>query len=126
MRRAGIQVYPIRTEKDYERAVARIAALIGAEEGSREGDELDILATLVNAYEEVHCVVDAPDPISAIRFRMEQQGLGRKDLEGMIGSRARISEVLTGRRRLTLPMVRRLRQGLGISADLLVGHPELR
>ena len=89
--------------------------------GTREGEELDILATLVDAFEAKHFAIDAPDPITAIEFRMEQQHLSRKDLEPMIGSRARVSEVLSGRRSLTLGMVRRLRSGLGISADLLIG-----
>jgi HTH-type transcriptional regulator/antitoxin HigA len=89
-----------------------------------EGDELDILATLLDAYESKHFAIDAPDPITAIEFRMEQQGLSRKDLESFIGSRARVSEILTRKRSLTLPMVRRLKHGLGISADLLIDiHP---
>jgi HTH-type transcriptional regulator/antitoxin HigA len=121
MTRAGIQVRPIRTERDHDAAVARIEALIGARPGSVEGDELDVLATLVDAYEAKHHAIDAPDPVTAIEFRMEQQGLTRKDLEPMIGSRARVSEVLTRKRGLTLAMVRRVRLGLGISADLLVG-----
>jgi HTH-type transcriptional regulator/antitoxin HigA len=81
-----------------------------------------VLATLVDAYEARHHAIDAPDPITAIHFRMEQQGLTRKDLEPMIGSRARVSEVLTGKRSLTLEMVRRVQSGLGISADLLIGN----
>ncbi len=89
--------------------------------GTPEGDELDVLATLVDAYESKHYPMDAPDPIAAIEFRMEQLGLKRSDLEPMIGSRARVSEVLTGKRNLTLPMVRRVRSGLGISADVLIG-----
>jgi len=101
--------------------LARIDELMGAKFGTPEGDELDILATLVDAYEEKHFPMDAPDPVSAIQFRMEQQGLTRKDLEPMIGSRARVSEVMTGKRQLTLAMVRRVKAGLGISADLLVG-----
>jgi HTH-type transcriptional regulator / antitoxin HigA len=79
------------------------------------------LVTLVDAYEAKHHPMDAPDPVTAILFRMEQQGLTRKDLEPMIGSRARVSEVMTRKRSLTLAMVRRVRSGLGISADYLVG-----
>jgi HTH-type transcriptional regulator/antitoxin HigA len=116
-----IKVRPIRNEEDYDAAVARIEKLMSAEPDSAEEDELDILVTLVDAYEEKHFPMDAPDPVSAIQFRMEQQGLTRKDLEPMIGSRARVSEVMTGKRPLTLAMVRRVRAGLGISADLLVG-----
>jgi HTH-type transcriptional regulator/antitoxin HigA len=96
---------------------------MSARPGTAEGDELDVLATLVDAYEAKHHAIDAPDPITAIHFRMEQQGLTRKDLEPMIGSRARVSEVLTGKRSLTLEMVRRVHSGLGISADLLIVAP---
>lgn len=121
MTRNAMQIRPIRTEQDHDAAVERIGALLGARQGSEEGDELDVLATLVDAYEAKHFPMDAPDPMTAIAFRMEQQGLTRKDLEPMIGSRARVSEVMNGKRGLTLAMVRRVRSGLGISADLLVG-----
>jgi HTH-type transcriptional regulator/antitoxin HigA len=121
MTKTDIRVRPIRTREDYREAVARIEKLMSAEVGTPEGDELDVLATLVDAYETKHFPLDAPDPVTAIQFAMEQQGLTRKDLEPMIGSRARVSEVLTGKRRLTLEMVRRVRDGLVISADLLVG-----
>jgi HTH-type transcriptional regulator/antitoxin HigA len=116
----GMQVRPIRTEKDHEEAIARIEKLIGATAGSREADELDLLATLVDAYEAKRYPMDAPDPVVAIEFRMEQLGLTRKDLEPFIGSRARVSEVLNRKRGLTLEMIKRLRSGLGISADLLI------
>ena len=122
MTKAVMQIRPIRSEKDHDEALARIDELMGAKAGSREGDELDVLVTLVCAYEEKRFPMDVPDPVTAIRFRMKQQGLTRKDLEPMIGSRARVSEVLSGKRRLTLPMIRRVRDGLGISADLLVGE----
>lgn len=115
-----MQIHPIRSESDYQRAVLRISQLMSAAPGTGEGEELDILSTLVDAYETKHFVVDAPDPIVAIEFRMEQQGLTRRDLEPMIGSRARVSEVLNRKRSLTLEMVRRLRRGLGISADSLI------
>jgi HTH-type transcriptional regulator / antitoxin HigA len=124
MTKAGMQIHPVRTERDHERAVARISELMSARPGTPEGDELDVLATLVDAYEAKHHSIDAPDPIAAIHFRMEQQGLTRKDLEPMIGSRARVSEVLTGKRSLTLEMVRRVKIGLGISADLLISVPK--
>jgi len=119
-----MQIHPIRTEADHDSAVARIAELIGARPDTPEGEELDILATLVDAYEAKHHTIDAPDPIAAIQFRMEQQGLTRKNLEPLIGSRARVSEVMTRRRSLTLAMIRRVRKELGISADVLIGHPE--
>jgi HTH-type transcriptional regulator/antitoxin HigA len=119
-----MRIHPIRTEADHDSAVARIAELIGAKPSTAEGEELDILATLVDAYEAKHHAIDAPDPIAAIQFRMEQQGLTRKNLEPLIGSRARVSEVMTRRRPLTLAMIRRVRDELGIPADLLVGHAE--
>jgi HTH-type transcriptional regulator/antitoxin HigA len=119
-----MQIHPIRTEADHDAAVARIGELIEAKPGTAEGEELDILATLVDVYEAKHHAIDAPDPIAAIQFRMEQQGLTRKNLEPLIGTRARVSEVMTGRRSLTLAMIRRVRNELGISADVLIGHPE--
>lgn len=119
-----MHVRPIRTEADYDQAVARITQLMGAKPGTAAGDELDVLATLVDAYETRHFPMRTPEPISVIKFQMEQQGLTRKDLEPMIGSRARVSEVLTGRRALTLPMIRRLHNGLHIPVDLLVGTGE--
>jgi len=82
---------------------------------------LEVLATLVDAYETRHFPMDTPDSVTIIKFQMEQQGLTRKDLEPMIGSRARVSEILTGKRALTLPMIRRLHVDLGIPVDLLVG-----
>jgi HTH-type transcriptional regulator/antitoxin HigA len=121
MKKSATQIYPIRSEKDYERAVARIGQLISAPPDTDEGEELDVLATLVDAFEAKHYTTDAPDPLVAIRFRMEQQGLTRKDLEPLIGSRARVSEILNGKRSLTLEMVRRLKFGLGIPADSLIG-----
>lgn len=126
MIQTGMQVHPIRTEEDHRRAVARIESLIGASPNTPEGDELDVLATLVDAYEAKHHAMDAPSPVAAIRFRMEQCQLSRKDLEPMIGSRARVSEILTGKRALTLAMVRRVRGGLGISADLLIAPIPVR
>ena len=120
MTRPGMHIKPVRTAQDHSAAVARIEQLMGASPATPEGDELDVLATLVDAYEAKHHAIDAPDPIAAIQFRMEQQHLSRKDLEPFIGSRARVSEVLTGKRSLTLAMVRRVRSGLGISADFLI------
>ena len=126
MTKTAMQIRPIKTVEDYRAAVGRIEELMSATPDSPEGDELDVLATLVDAYEAKHHTIDAPDPIAAIQFRMEQQQLTRKDLEPWIGSRARVSEILTGKRTLTLEMVRRLRDGLGISADLLIGRADGR
>jgi HTH-type transcriptional regulator / antitoxin HigA len=126
MTKTGILVSPIRTKEDYRKILARVERLMSAKANTPEGDELDVLATLLNAYEEKHFPMAAPDAVTAIQFRMEQQGLTRKDLEPMIGSRARVSEVMNRKRGLTLAMVRRVREGLGISADLLVGTGKVR
>jgi HTH-type transcriptional regulator/antitoxin HigA len=117
---ANNPVRPIRTEADYEAALAEIDHLLDATEGSAEAERLELLSILVEAYEEVHHPIDPPDPIDAIRFRMEQQGLSRRDLEAYIGSRARVSEILNRQRPLTLAMIRRLHRGLGIPADSLI------
>jgi HTH-type transcriptional regulator/antitoxin HigA len=116
-----MRIQPVRTEAEHDAAVARITHLIGAELGTQAGDELEVLVTLVDAYEAKHFPISTPDPVTVIKFQMEQQGLRRKDLEPMIGSRARVSEILTGKRALTLPMIRRLHYGLRIPVDLLVG-----
>lgn len=116
-----MHVQPIRTDVDYDAAVARITQLMGAKAGTAAADELDVLATLVDVYESKRFPINTPDPIAVINFQIEQQGLTRKDLEPMIGSRARVSEVLTGKRALTLPMIRRLHAGLHIPVDILVG-----
>lgn len=113
-------VKPIKTNSDYERALEEIEALWGAPDGSPRGDKLDVLATLVDAYEAKHFPIDLPDPISAIEFRMEQLGLTRKDLEGIIGSRNRIAEVLSGKRNLSIAMIRRLNEALKIPVEILI------
>ena len=113
-------VKPIRTEKDYEAALAAVERLWGARGGTPNGDRLDVLATLIDAYEENHFPMDPPDPIEAIKFRMEQQGLTRRDLEPIIGTRARVVEVLNRKRALSIGMIRRLHAKLGISADVLI------
>lgn len=113
-------ITPIKSEEDYESALAEIARLMDAEPDTPEGDRLDVLTTLVEAYEARHWPIEPPDPIEAIRMRMEQRGLRPKDLEPYFGSRARASEVLNRKRALTLPMIRRLSQGLGIPATTLI------
>ena len=112
---------PIRNEKDYERALAEVEVLWGARAGTPKGDRLDILATLIEAYEAEHYPMDPPDPIEAIKFRMEQQGLSRKDLEKILGTRTRVSEVLNRKRGLSINMIRALHEKLGISAEILIG-----
>jgi len=113
-------VKPIRTPEDYESALAEVEALWGAANGTPDGDRLDILATLIDAYETQHSPMDPPDPVEAIKFRMEQQGLTRKDLEGIIGTRSRITEVLDRKRGLSIAMIRRLHAHFGIPAEILI------
>ena len=113
-------VKPIRTKKDYEAALVEVERLWGAKSKTPEGDRLDVLATLIDAYEAQHYPMDPPDPIEAIKFRMEQQGLTRKDLEPLIGTRTRVAEVLNRKRGLSIEMIRRLHRKLGISADVLI------
>jgi len=112
-----MDIKPIKSEADYERTLTRIAELIKAEQDSREGDELDVLTTLVEAYEAQHFLIDPADPVDAILLRMEQRGLERKDLEPYLGSRQRVSEVLNRRRCLSLNMIQRLHEGLGIPLE---------
>jgi HTH-type transcriptional regulator / antitoxin HigA len=114
------ELKPIRTEADYEAALAEVERLWGTKSGTPKGDRLDVLATLIDVYEAKHYPMDPPDPIEAIRFRMEQQGLTRKDLEPMIGTRNRIAEVLNRKRGLSIEMIRQLHDKLGISAEVLI------
>lgn len=118
-----MEIKPIKTEADYETALREIEGLMSAAADSPEGDRLDVLAILVEAYEAVHYPIDPPEPIEAIKFRMEQEGLTRKDLEPLIGHRGRVSEVLTGRRALTLAMIRRLHARFGIPVEILIREP---
>jgi HTH-type transcriptional regulator/antitoxin HigA len=113
-------VKPIRTDADYETAMAEVERLWGSKLGTPEGDRLDVLATLIDAYESRHHPIDPPDPIEAIKFRMEQQGLTRKDLVAILGTRTRVAEVLNRRRGLSISMIRRLHEQLGISAEVLI------
>jgi HTH-type transcriptional regulator/antitoxin HigA len=119
-------VKPIRTERDYEAALAEVERLWGAKAGTPKGDRLDVLATLIDVYESKHFPMDPPDPIEAIKFRMEQQNLTRKDLEGIVGSRTRIAEVLNRRRGLSINMIRRLHEKLGISTEILIRPSRLK
>jgi HTH-type transcriptional regulator/antitoxin HigA len=115
-----IDFRPIRTEADHAEAMAEVQRLWGAASGTPEGDRLDVLVTLIEAYETTHYPFDLPDPVEAILFRIEQLGLTRRDLEPFIGSRARVAEVLNRKRGLSIEMIRRLHEGLGISADILI------
>lgn len=120
-----MNVKPIKTEADYEAAIARIENLMDARSDTPEGDELDILTTLVESWEAKHHAIAEPDPIAAIIHRMEALGLERKDLEPMIGTRARVSEVLSRKRPLTIGMIRRLNKEIRIPAEVLIRPYEL-
>ena len=118
-----MNIHPIRTKADYKRALREVSAYFDTEPepGSADGDRFEILTTLVEAYEAKHFPIDAPDPIEAIRFRMEQGGLTVKDLVPSIGQPNRVYEVLNRKRGLTLEMIRNLHRNLGIPAESLIG-----
>ena len=115
-----MQVKPIKTELDYESAIAEIEELWGAKTNTSRGDKLDVLITLIDAYENEHYPIGPPGPVEAIKFRMEQSGLTRKDLEPYIGARGRVSEVLNSRRELSITMIRQLHIHLHIPLESLV------
>lgn len=116
-----MDIHPIKTEEDYNNAMSRIDALMDAGPGTEEGDELDILATLVEAYERDNFPIESPDPVEAILFRMDQMGIDRKALEPFLGGRNRVSEVLNRKRNLSMSQVRKLHDGLNIPLENLVG-----
>lgn len=120
-----MHIKPIKTEADHRAALARIDELWEAEPNSPEGDELEVLVTLVDAYEETHFPIDVPDPIEAIRFRMEQQGLEDKDLVAFLGQRSRVTEVMNRKRGLSITMIRKLHEGLKIPLECLVKEYQL-
>ena len=113
-------IRPIKTERDYRRALKEIEVLWDARPNTPKGDRLDVLATLVEAYEQKHYKIEAPDPIEAIKFRMEQLGLKPADLAKILGGRSRVSEVLNKKRKLTVGMMRSLRKHLAIPAESLL------
>ncbi|WP_163560288.1 helix-turn-helix domain-containing protein [Halomonas sp. NO4] len=121
-----MHIRPIRTHDDYKAALQEVSAYFDdePEPDSEEGDRFEVLLTLVEAYEAKHHPVDIPDPIEAIKFRMEQEGLSAKDLEPAIGRRNRVYEILNGKRQLTLPMVWKLNQIFGIPAESLIKPPK--
>ncbi len=114
-------IAPIKTTRDYDRALARIEQLMEAKPGTKAGDELDVLTTLVEAYEAKHHAIYPPDPIDAIIFRMDQLSMTRKDLETILGGRGRVSEILTRKRTLSIEMIRRLHRKLHIPLESLIG-----
>jgi HTH-type transcriptional regulator / antitoxin HigA len=117
-----MKITPIRTEADHARALATIERLWNAAPNTPEADHLEVLATLVDAFERQRVAILPPDPVEAIKFRMEQQGQSRKDLEPLLGTRARVSEVLSGRRSLSLAMIRKVHRVLHIPLETLVAE----
>jgi HTH-type transcriptional regulator/antitoxin HigA len=115
-----MDIKPIKTERDYEQALQRVESLWKSPEGSAESDELDVLATLIEAYEREHFPIDLPDPVEAIKFRLEQEGKDSRALIGVIGQRTRVYEVLLGKRSLSLNMIRELHDKFGIPASVLI------
>nr|WP_188364014.1 helix-turn-helix domain-containing protein [Marinicella pacifica] len=118
-----MKIRPIKTEADYKEALSEINQLWGAEVDTPRGDKLDVLLTLVEAYEDKHHAINPPDPVEAIKFRMEQLSLSRKDLESSIGSRGRVSEILNRKRDLSLKMIRQLHHNYNIPLESLIGDP---
>ena len=119
-----MDIKPIRTKADHKAALKAVELLMNSRANTPEGDRLDVLVTLIEAYERIHYPMDFPDAIEAIKFAMEQNGLAAKDLEPMIGRLNRVYEVLNRKRGLTLKMIWRLHQGLGIPAESLLKQPQ--
>ena len=121
-----MEINPIRTEEEYRKTLKRAGEIWDAQPGSPEADELEVLLPLIEVYEEIHYRIEPPDPIEAIEIRMEELGLNRKDLEPCIGSRGRVSDILNRRRPLTLPMIRKLSEKLGLPGDVLISPYPLK
>ena len=119
--RTTMEIRPIKTETDYDEALAEVETLMDAAPGSPEEARLEVLVTLIEAYESKVHPIDPPDPISALQYHTESRGITRKDLEASIGSRGRVSEILNRQRPLTLAMIQKLVANLDISADVLIG-----
>jgi HTH-type transcriptional regulator / antitoxin HigA len=122
----NMDIAPIKTQRDYRRALKRIEKLMSAKRGTPEGDYLDVLVTLVEPWERQHYPLDLPDPVEAIKYHMDQNGLKPRDLIPFIGSRNRVHEVLNRRRSQTLKMIWRLHEGLGIPAESLLKNERKR
>ena len=114
-----MNIKPIKTEQDYSSTLSQIESLMNANPNTSEMDELEVLTTLAEAYEEQHYKIEAPDPIEAIKFRMEQEGLKQKDLVSIVGSKSRVSEILNKKRKLTIEMIRNLHTQLHIPIESL-------
>lgn len=115
-----MKIKPIRNEADYQKALERLEVIFDAQRGTDEGDELEVLSILIDNYENENFPIGMPDPISAIRFRMEQMGLKQKDLVDMIGFKSRVSEIMNKKRKLTLDMIRKLNADLNIPTEVLI------
>lgn len=118
--RYKMTIRPIKTKKDYELALKRLETIFDAKPGSKEGDELEVLGILIEKYEDSHFPIDFPDPIEAIKFRMEQKGYNQSDLAKVVGLKSRASEVLNRKRKLTLEMIRKLHNKLSIPTEVLI------
>ena len=115
-----MKILPIRNEKDYQKALDRLEDIFDAKKGTEEGDELEILSILIDRYENENFPIGMPDPIEAIKFRMEQMGMNQKDLAEVVGFKSRVSEILNKKRKLTLDMIRKLNTSLHIPTEVLV------
>ncbi|WP_121356896.1 helix-turn-helix domain-containing protein [Flavisolibacter nicotianae] len=115
-----MDIKPIKTKKDYQAAMNRLEVIFDAKPGTPEGDELEVLGILIDKYEQEHYPIGYPDPIEAIKFRMEQLGYSQSDLAKVVGLKSRASEILSKKRKLTLEMIRQLHQALGIPTDVLI------
>ncbi len=115
-----MKITPIKTEKDYQKALERLELVFDAKKGTEKGDELEILSILIDKYENEKFPIEMPDPIEAIKFRMEQMGLKQKDLVKLVGFKSRVSEIMNRKRKLTLDMIRKLNTTLHIPTDVLV------
>ncbi len=120
-----MNIKPIKTEEDYEKALKRLEKIFDAPAGTNEGDEAEILSLLIENYENQHYPIDAPDPIEAIKIRMEEMNLKQKDLVGIIGGKSRVSEIINKKKRLTIDMIRKLEKTLHLSASILVKNYDL-
>ena len=115
-----MKIFPIRNEKDYQKALDRLEDIFDAKKGTDEGDELEILSILIDRYENENFPIGMPDPIEAIKFRMEQMGMNQKDLAEVVGFKSRVSEILNKKRKLTLSMIRKLNTNLHIPTEVLI------
>tara|TARA_R110002050_G_C8715605_1_gene495935 strand:- start:167 stop:535 length:369 start_codon:yes stop_codon:yes gene_type:complete len=120
-----MKIKPIKTEKDYNKALERLELIFDASPNSKEGDEAEILSLLIENFENIHYPIESPDPIEAIKIRMEEMNLKQKDLVGVIGGKSRVSEILNKKKKLTVEMIRELERVLSISASVLVNNYQL-